>query len=333
MGDNNTNFRQFDPKAIKLSCAKRNGEKDKSRIEIFYPKENHGGSIQLQTPPMRRTFGVNGPGLGKFPDQSSFSIQVNASTYGLSDEHVTAINDFLEKMNQLDDFSRAWLRDNSKELFGMPKSDDAIRELYTPIVTPSKHLDDEGQPKYPPAFKFNIMTKKHRQQKVIGCNVTDRKEETDASGRSRFVDVKYKELDDHQAKLDALGREDDVLIKLTIEFTGMYKAPQTGKYKWTSEVYSARVVMEKERLEGDNDYDGNGRMIDQDFELPPASFSGTASLSSFDAPPPTTSAKSVDESASGGGGSTGSKRKSRDDDGSASSSKSARKAQPTEVKF
>ena len=119
---------------------------------------NFNQPIYIQTPPMELLWDASY--FADSDDSGKYSCKLNYKGF----DSVKDINDFLEKMKQIDNCLIDLGVKNSKKWFsGKSLSKDTIEQLYTPMVKYSVNTETgEINDKFPPSFAFKVHKKRNK---------------------------------------------------------------------------------------------------------------------------------------------------------------------------
>jgi hypothetical protein len=138
--------KNFDANEITFDSVKKNAM---GGNVVYFKYENHPKVI-MQTPSLAAPFG-----LGTYTDDKTGAVKYSIDISFRGMEEDPKIQQFHDKMNDLDNFLMNAAVANSKEWFGKKQSKEVIENFYRPLVKPSK-----DPTKYAPTMKFKIMTKR-----------------------------------------------------------------------------------------------------------------------------------------------------------------------------
>lgn len=159
-------LKTFDAEKITFEQVKKNSLGG----NVVYIKYDTNPKIVLQTPAVSAPFGIS-----TFTDEKTGAVKYSLDISFRGMESDSKIQEFHDKMHEIDEMLIKEGVSHSKEWFGKKMSKEVIQEFYRPLIKPSK--DPE---KYAPTMKFKIQTARdgsvavdaydHQKQKV---NITE----------------------------------------------------------------------------------------------------------------------------------------------------------------
>jgi hypothetical protein len=133
---------------------------------VVYIKYNSNPKIVLQTPSVTAPFG-----LSTYTDEKTGTVKYSIDISFRGMETDPKIQEFHDKMHDIDEMLIKEGVSHSKEWFGKKMSQEVIQEFYRPLVKPSKNPE-----KYAPTMKLKLQTARdgsvavdaydHQKQKV-----------------------------------------------------------------------------------------------------------------------------------------------------------------------
>ena len=115
---------------------------------VVYIKYNSNPKIVLQTPSVTAPFG-----LSTYTDEKTGTVKYSIDISFRGMETDPKIQEFHDKMHDIDEMLIKEGVSHSKEWFGKKMSQEVIQEFYRPLVKPSKNPE-----KYAPTMKLKLQT-------------------------------------------------------------------------------------------------------------------------------------------------------------------------------